>query len=1301
MPAAPLIAAIAVGSGAAAAIGTAVVGAITTATISTAVATAIGSGVISAGISIASGAKASDVLKSAVIGGVASYVGASVASSVTSSVANAAAGSSATSSIAASLGKVAGSMAGGGVSSAVGSVLSGKGDPIQALIRGGLTAGLTTGVMEGVRATLSNVPGFDKYDTATGKTVKGDAPIAVQRAVTAGLAAGAMGKDADKAVLNSLLSSGGDYLSRGIKDLSSTLQTTYDNAKQTSDSLDNNIKRQEEIVKDYTSSAEAIEAKRQAIQADLDMYNEKKALYEEGEIGVEEVNKYAERVNLAIPGYEEERAKVETKLTTLSSELDTLKTELPALEQTMAEQKTALDTSVAEFQKQEEANAQHVAKVFADTVAAKSDVETALGTPLTQEQLDAFVATGDVKTAARDYMDIKTTDLAEAQEAALKEGYRFDPNDPDMVARFTGVKDEAETLAAVRSFADARATTVQEATDLYRQTYADIYGSDADIPDPTEEDLLTFMPQVPTDLSNIPEGYQSVAEDIVKGRIQDQFSQDLGFDDYADRTEAQEALGEDRPDAATWQEYAGTSGIVGTGNEDIFQTSVKAGDDVAATRSLTPNYQDADRDTDTGTDTFGFDQTDQFDPTDFGLAQTDQPTGYDLAQQDTTATTATTTPDFGVSQTQAQTTGDDQFGFETVGDTDLFGEPTISDFGVAAGSTTGQTTEDTGLADLGLGMTTEATQPDYGTIGQTDTMLADTGLGDQFAGLDTQGYTGTQPSQDVGQIGVQTAAYSPTTTMTDVGEPTDVGLRSLLTQQRGGTSAIADDTTETPTTLAGQNLATDEEQQDQTQQADTKVADSTLTTGAPAGTITEKILGEGADQDVPTDSLTSKYFNEDKKEGEDADSLSATSLTRGFNYTSPRPTDEIVQGSLTGPDRDQLDSFLSPLRNNTTSLTTGQNTPLTNAATQGTAMDEDNFDWDSWDRAVEDYVQQYDASRASQGDSDPDANGSVGGDSSGDGVLRTADGVDESFLDRLSPADRERYLAMQNPDYVNPLAGLAPQDLGISQQNIDSFNQNFNPAGGFSSGWQTYGSDRIMVNDDGTGIGINTDTGEQFALSRAEVQAMVSNGILNSGKSGYVAATGGTGNRAGGSAPAGGGGGGKGGGKSTTDKIIDKIIEGATSKRGLATIAGAVLGPKIAPKGINPMGLRSLQEGSGKQLVQTGAKGTGGKGGVRYFEKKAGGGAIDGYAKGGGLGYLKSAHDGMADQINATIDNKRPAKLSGGEFVIPADVVSHLGNGNSEAGAKQLYELMSRIRKERTGTPKQAKQVNPKKYLPR
>lgn len=80
--------------------------------------------------------------------------------------------------------------------------------------------------------------------------------------------------------------------------------------------------------------------------------------------------------------------------------------------------------------------------------------------------------------------------------------------------------------------------------------------------------------------------------------------------------------------------------------------------------------------------------------------------------------------------------------------------------------------------------------------------------------------------------------------------------------------------------------------------------------------------------------------------------------------------------------------------------------------------------------------------------------------------------------------------------------------------------------------------------------------------------------------------------------------------------------------------------------------------------------------------------------------YLSGATDGMADKIPATIENEQPAKLSHGEFVIPADVVSHLGNGNSEAGAQRLYDMMDKIRKARTGTVKQGKQINPNKYLP-
>jgi hypothetical protein len=90
---------------------------------------------------------------------------------------------------------------------------------------------------------------------------------------------------------------------------------------------------------------------------------------------------------------------------------------------------------------------------------------------------------------------------------------------------------------------------------------------------------------------------------------------------------------------------------------------------------------------------------------------------------------------------------------------------------------------------------------------------------------------------------------------------------------------------------------------------------------------------------------------------------------------------------------------------------------------------------------------------------------------------------------------------------------------------------------------------------------------------------------------------------------------------------------------------------------------------------------------------------LGGYSDGGHL--LKGPGDGMSDHIPAMIGKRQPARLADGEFVIPADVVSHLGNGSTEAGAKQLYAMMSRIRKARTGNPKQGKQVNPRKLMPK
>jgi len=81
-------------------------------------------------------------------------------------------------------------------------------------------------------------------------------------------------------------------------------------------------------------------------------------------------------------------------------------------------------------------------------------------------------------------------------------------------------------------------------------------------------------------------------------------------------------------------------------------------------------------------------------------------------------------------------------------------------------------------------------------------------------------------------------------------------------------------------------------------------------------------------------------------------------------------------------------------------------------------------------------------------------------------------------------------------------------------------------------------------------------------------------------------------------------------------------------------------------------------------------------------------------------GYLDGQGDGMSDSIPATIEGKQPARLADGEFVVPADVVSHLGNGSSKAGSKRLYAMLDKVRKARTGHTKQGKQIKPEKYMP-
>ena len=315
----------------------------------------------------------------------------------------------------------------------------------------------------------------------------------------------------------------------------------------------------------------------------------------------------------------------------------------------------------------------------------------------------------------------------------------------------------------------------------------------------------------------------------------------------------------------------------------------------------------------------------------------------------------------------------------------------------------------------------------------------------------------------------------------------------------------------------------------------------------------------------------------------------------------------------------------------------------------------------------------------------------------------TSDGVDESYLSNLSPDELKRYLAMQQEGYKAPEYGV--QDLGISQGMIDEFNKNYQPAGGFGSQWQTVGSDRIMINDDGTGIGINTETGNQYALSPRDVQSMVANKMLNTKASGYVGATGGTGSRPGGSKPA---------ASTTAKKTTKPAASGGNNANMIMALMAMMAMMNDRGKGGSGAGsvIPALQ--ANRSQLPYSPSSRPGAGGQNYFSPTtytakaaegglmglAGGGMshLGGYSDGGRL--LRGPGDGVSDSIPATIGGKQPARLAEGEFVVPARIVSELGNGSTNAGANKLYDMMDRVQKKRQKTKNVAANTKAHKYLP-
>ena len=109
----------------------------------------------------------------------------------------------------------------------------------------------------------------------------------------------------------------------------------------------------------------------------------------------------------------------------------------------------------------------------------------------------------------------------------------------------------------------------------------------------------------------------------------------------------------------------------------------------------------------------------------------------------------------------------------------------------------------------------------------------------------------------------------------------------------------------------------------------------------------------------------------------------------------------------------------------------------------------------------------------------------------------------------------------------------------------------------------------------------------------------------------------------------------------------------------------------------------------------------GANGGLMSNYAGGGLGSLGGYSDGGRL--LRGPGDGVSDSIPATIGDRQPARLADGEFVVPARIVSELGNGSTEAGARKLYQMMDRVqhnRRKSIGKGRVATNSRSDKFLP-
>jgi hypothetical protein len=167
-----------------------------------------------------------------------------------------------------------------------------------------------------------------------------------------------------------------------------------------------------------------------------------------------------------------------------------------------------------------------------------------------------------------------------------------------------------------------------------------------------------------------------------------------------------------------------------------------------------------------------------------------------------------------------------------------------------------------------------------------------------------------------------------------------------------------------------------------------------------------------------------------------------------------------------------------------------------------------------------------------------------------------------------------------------------------------------------------------------------------------------------------------------------------------TAQSVNALSDASIGHGEVGAINASAMDSMGAAQAADVSGANAASNASGMS-ADTGTDGIGFyKGGITAL---AGGGYshLGDYSDGGRL--LRGPGDGVSDSIPATIGNKRPARLADGEFVIPARIVSELGNGSTEAGARKLYAMMNRVQAARgqtTGKGRVAKNTRADKYLP-